>query len=95
MKGKTLTFTALLVQDPGTVSVGSVVGMKDVQWLLCNSLLGQKFAMLELKATVSKVLRNFELLSVQPEHKLKLAPEAILISKNGIRVSLKRRTGLK
>lgn len=54
-------------------------------------LSGQKFAMFEMKSTLSKVIQNFELLPAIPEHKLKLAPETILVSKNGVRIALKRR----
>lgn len=52
---------------------------------------GQKFAMLEMKCILSKMLRKFELLPTQPAHKLQLAPEVILLSKNGVNIRLKRR----
>ncbi|XP_063922936.1 cytochrome P450 4c3-like isoform X2 [Zophobas morio] len=56
-----------------------------------RNCIGQKFAMLEMKSVISKVLRNFELRPATPEHKLDLIAEAILKSANGINISLKRR----
>lgn len=56
---------------------------------LCFS--GQKFAMLELKVTVAKVLRHFELLPAVPEHKPILLAQAILNSANGVCIQLKER----
>lgn len=53
---------------------------------------GQKFAMLEMKCTLAKILRNFELLPAIPEHKLVLAAETVLKSANGINIRLKKRT---
>ncbi|XP_056639141.1 cytochrome P450 4c3-like [Diorhabda sublineata] len=55
-----------------------------------RNCIGQKFAMLEMKSTVSKVLRNYELLPAK-NHRLKLAPELILVSKSGIHLSVKKR----
>lgn len=52
---------------------------------------GQKFAMLEVKATLSKLLRNFEFLPATPKRDLILAFEIVLTSKNGVRVALKPR----
>nr|CAH7748482.1 unnamed protein product [Callosobruchus chinensis] len=52
---------------------------------------GQKFAMLEMKSTLSKVLRNFKLHPTNPEHKLILASEAVLKSTNGVRIRLVER----
>lgn len=53
-------------------------------------MLGQKFAMLEMKTTLTKILRTFELLPV-PGHKLKLSAEVVLKSVTGICVRLKKR----
>ncbi|KAF2895444.1 hypothetical protein ILUMI_10731 [Ignelater luminosus] len=55
-----------------------------------RNCIGQKFAMLEMKSLLSKVLRNYELLE-DPEHKLVLAAETVLKSANGIRIGLKKR----
>lgn len=48
--------------------------------------------MLELKSTLSKVLRNFELYSAGEKFEPLLAAELILKSKNGIHIQLKKRT---
>lgn len=65
------------------------------QYLKCfskfNRFSGQKFAMLEMKSTLSKILRNFELLPAVPEHKLILVSEAVLKSKNGMKLKLVKR----
>ena len=52
---------------------------------------GQKFAMLELKSTISKVLRNYELFSAGEKFELILVNEVILKSKNGVNLILKDR----
>lgn len=57
-----------------------------------RNCIGQKFAMLEMKCTISKVLRNFQLLPATPEHKLELSSETVLKSKNGINIKLKKRS---
>ncbi|KAG5879643.1 hypothetical protein JTB14_034443 [Gonioctena quinquepunctata] len=56
-----------------------------------RNCIGQKFAILEMKSTLSKVLRNFELLPATPAEPLRLAPEVILVSKNGVCISIKKR----
>ncbi|XP_072402554.1 cytochrome P450 4C1-like [Diabrotica undecimpunctata] len=56
-----------------------------------RNCIGQKFAMLEIKSTVSQVIRNFELSPAKDNQSMLLAPEIILVSKNGIRLSLKKR----
>ncbi|KAG5864736.1 hypothetical protein JTB14_027757 [Gonioctena quinquepunctata] len=58
-----------------------------------RNCIGQKFAMLEMKSTISKVLRNFELFPATPAHPLRLASEVILVSKNGVCISMKKRIG--
>lgn len=52
---------------------------------------GQKFAMLEMKSTISNVLRNFELFPAVPEHKVVLKSAAVLKSYTGVVIGLKRR----
>lgn len=47
--------------------------------------------MLEMKATLSKVLRNFEIISATPKQWLDLSFEVILVSKNGVHVALRAR----
>ncbi|XP_072402618.1 cytochrome P450 4d2-like isoform X1 [Diabrotica undecimpunctata] len=56
-----------------------------------RNCIGQKFAMLEMKSTISKVIRNFELYPSTTQEKLQLSPETILVSKNGVCISLKNR----
>ncbi|KAJ8913514.1 hypothetical protein NQ315_017064 [Exocentrus adspersus] len=56
-----------------------------------RNCIGQKFAVMEMKTTLSKVLRNFELCPADPEHVLQLAPETTLVSTIGVRISLKKR----
>ena len=55
-----------------------------------RNCMGQKFAMLEMKATVSKVLRAF-VLTPAPNNELKLLSEMILTSANGINVTIENR----
>nr|QTM97445.1 Cytochrome P450 [Sitophilus oryzae] len=57
-----------------------------------RNCIGQKFAMLEMKATLAKLLLNFEILPSIPEHNVILSAEAVLKSKNGFCVRLKKRT---
>ncbi|XP_073830965.1 cytochrome P450 4s3 [Musca autumnalis] len=56
-----------------------------------RNCIGQKFAMLEMKCTLSHLLRNFEFLPVK-DFKPKLLPELVLKSGNGIIVCIKRRS---
>ncbi|KAH1013368.1 hypothetical protein HUJ04_002367 [Dendroctonus ponderosae] len=51
----------------------------------------QKFAVLEMLATLSKIVCKFKLAPAKPEHKIELAAETILISKNGVKISLEKR----
>lgn len=55
-----------------------------------RNCIGQKFAMLEMKCTIAKVLSRFEL-SVAPDFTLKLKPEIVLKPSRGIRLKLKAR----
>lgn len=48
--------------------------------------------MLEMKATIAQILRNFEIRPASPKHIVKPVSETVLKSKNGICVSLKERT---
>lgn len=56
-----------------------------------RNCIGQKFAMLNMKHTLATMLLNFELLPAIPEHKVILAAETVLKSKNGIKIRLKKR----
>ncbi|KAG5890156.1 hypothetical protein JTB14_005176 [Gonioctena quinquepunctata] len=53
--------------------------------------IGKKYAMLELKSCISKIVRNFLLLPARPQHKVVLVPALVLNSINGIKISLERR----
>ncbi|XP_025831460.1 cytochrome P450 4d2 [Agrilus planipennis] len=56
-----------------------------------RNCIGQKFAMLEMKATISKILRVYEILPAEPVHELLLSPETTLKSANGIHVKIEKR----
>lgn len=47
--------------------------------------------MLEIKSTVSKVVRHFKLEPAQPKHQIQLVSEIILKSKNEVKISLQAR----
>ncbi|CAH1964884.1 unnamed protein product [Acanthoscelides obtectus] len=53
-----------------------------------RNCIGQKFAILEMKVILSKVLRRFQLLPTSPLHQIILSAEAVLKSKNGIKLKL-------
>ncbi|XP_017784626.1 PREDICTED: cytochrome P450 4V2-like [Nicrophorus vespilloides] len=53
-----------------------------------RNCIGQKFALLEMKATISKFIRKYELLPRHPEHHLQLISETILKSANGVYIKL-------
>ncbi|VEN61605.1 unnamed protein product [Callosobruchus maculatus] len=57
-----------------------------------RSCIGKKFAMLQIKSCISKISRHFKLLPSIPDYELKLMPEITLVSKNGMRISLEKRT---
>lgn len=59
-----------------------------------RNCIGQKFAMLEMKATLSKILRNFILFPSKPNDKVFLISETILKSLNGIKIRLEKRNSL-
>lgn len=53
--------------------------------------IGQKFAMLEMKSIVSKVVRNFEILIKEENKELILCTELIMRPKHGIKLQFKKR----
>ncbi|KAL5276594.1 hypothetical protein ACFFRR_002048 [Megaselia abdita] len=55
-----------------------------------RNCIGQKFAMLELKTTLSVILRNFEILPAANFEPIQL-PELVIKSGNGIRIKLRKR----
>ncbi|KAJ3656953.1 hypothetical protein Zmor_015996 [Zophobas morio] len=56
-----------------------------------RNCIGQRFAMLEIKSVISKIVRNFEIKATFPRHEVQLSVEAVLKSVNGIKVELKKR----
>ncbi|XP_044266774.1 cytochrome P450 4C1-like [Tribolium madens] len=56
-----------------------------------RNCIGQKFAMLEMKSLISKVIRHFELKPANPHHQLVLAAETVLKSANGIKIGIRAR----
>lgn len=55
-----------------------------------RNCIGQKFAMLEVKSAVSKILRHFELLPVGDEPEV--VSELVLRTKNGVQLGFKLRS---
>lgn len=47
--------------------------------------------MLQLKLTLAYLLRKIELSSTVPEHKIKLANDAVLKAVNGVKINIKIR----
>lgn len=56
-----------------------------------RNCIGQKFAMMEQKIVIAKILRNFKVRAVDPRDKLVIVGEMILRSLNGLRLQLTRR----
>lgn len=56
-----------------------------------RNCIGQKFAMLELKSTISKILRFYEVLPAIPHHEVNVITMLTLQSSNGIRLRLEHR----
>ncbi|XP_044271096.1 cytochrome P450 4c3-like isoform X2 [Tribolium madens] len=56
-----------------------------------RNCIGQKFAILEMKSTISKMLRNFELQPATPTHTIQLTAESVLKSENGVKIALNSR----
>lgn len=55
-----------------------------------RNCIGMKFAMLEMKTTIAKVLKHFEI-SLEPGFVVSLKPEIVLKPGNGIKLRLKAR----
>ena len=52
---------------------------------------GQKFAMLELKSTISQVLRSFKVIECDSKEDLRFTNDLVLKSANGLKVKLEKR----
>ena len=52
---------------------------------------GQKFAMLELKSTISQVLRSFKVIESDSKEDLSFTPDFVLKSANGLKVKVELR----
>nr|XP_022913300.1 cytochrome P450 4d2-like [Onthophagus taurus] len=57
-----------------------------------RNCIGQKLAIVEMKFILSHTVKDFTLHSVQPEHKLQLATDFLLKSKNGMPIIFKKRS---
>nr|CAI5850388.1 unnamed protein product [Callosobruchus analis] len=57
-----------------------------------RNCIGQKYAMLEMKSALSRILRNFRLLPTVPEHQITLTVETVLKSHSGIYIRVLERT---
>lgn len=56
-----------------------------------RNCIGQKFAMVEQKITIAKILRHFSLQSVHPRDRLVIVGEMILRSLNGLKMVFTKR----
>lgn len=56
-----------------------------------RNCIGQKFAMLEMKSIISKIIRNFNLSMAKENQELQLISELILRPENGIKLCAKQR----
>lgn len=55
-----------------------------------RNCIGQKFAMLEIKSTVSKILRYYHI-SLENEFEPQDSLEIVIKSKNGVKIKLQKR----
>ncbi|CAH2005965.1 unnamed protein product [Acanthoscelides obtectus] len=56
-----------------------------------RNCIGKKFAILQIKSCISKIVRHFKLLPSVPEYDPELVCQITLASQNGIRISLQKR----
>lgn len=61
-----------------------------IDLFLINSFAGQRFAMLEMKTTLSYIIRNYEILPAKGYEPV-LVPNVILKSLNGVEICLRKR----
>ncbi|XP_066255301.1 cytochrome P450 4d2-like [Euwallacea similis] len=55
-----------------------------------RNCIGQRFAVLEMKCMISKIIRHFVLSPTNPPHKMIMVSEAVLKSKNGVNIQLEK-----
>lgn len=60
-----------------------------------RNCIGQKFALLEQKIVVSKIIRNFEVEAVDQRDKLYIVGEMVLRTRNGLKLFVRERTSSK
>jgi len=65
--------------------------LRTKQWILFFRFAGQKFAMLELKSTISRVLRSFKVIESDSKDDLHFTLDIVLKSVNGLKVKLQMR----
>lgn len=56
-----------------------------------RNCIGQKFAMMEERVVIAKIVRHFNIKSVDPRDKLVIVGEMILRSLNGVRIVFEKR----
>ncbi|CAH1159371.1 unnamed protein product [Phaedon cochleariae] len=56
-----------------------------------RNCIGQKFAILQMKSCISKIVRNFHLIAPESEDELVLVPDVTLKPKNGLKITVRRR----
>lgn len=52
---------------------------------------GQKFAMMEMKILLTKIIVHYELLPASEHHELQPSVDVVLKSANGVHISIKKR----
>lgn len=86
------TYPSVLVRETASVSIPIVRCRSQLIIEMYNYLIaGQKFAILELKSMITKVLKNFELELPEKDYEPVVVAELILRPEDGIRLKLKPR----